>query len=176
MFTFAAIGAFLKGVPWRVWLVLIIAAVVGFGFWAYGESRYRAGQAERQGAWDAATTAQAEADRRLEGVQSSISVASQVRTVERVKVIRETGQTITKLVPVYVPAVDLPGGLRLLHDAAAAGQVPDATGGIDAAPVPAQVFAATVSDNYAGCRENATRIEEWQTWVREQQEASERAL
>jgi hypothetical protein len=170
MFTFAAIGAFLKGVPWRVWLVLIIAAVVGFGFWAYGESRYRAGQAERQGAWDAATTAQAEADRQAEGQQAEITVRTVTEYVDRVKVVREKGDTIVQKVPIYVPSDSplLPAGWRVLHDAAATGELPPTPGSFAAAPVGPQDAAATVTGNYGRCHEDHAGYQSLWEWAEQQ--------
>lgn len=79
-------------------------------------------------------------------------------------------RTIIKEVPVYVPTTDpdLSGGFRVLHDAAAAGVLPDRASIPHAAPVPAQDAASTVTENYGICRENAIRLEGLQKWVRAQ--------
>lgn len=89
--------------------------------------------------------------------------------------VREKVRTITKElireVPVRVPAdaCPLPGDWRVLHDAAASGEVPGpaAAGRADGAPVPAQEAAATVIDNYGTCRDTAERLRGLQRYVRE---------
>lgn len=93
-----------------------------------------------------------------------------VKVVEQIAVVTET---ITKEVPVYVPldSPALPGGFRVLHDAAARGQVPDPAAIPDAAAVPAQDAASTISKNYGQCREVSARLTLLQDWVRLQQEA-----
>jgi hypothetical protein len=53
----------------------------------------------------------------------------------------------------------------VLHDAAAAGHVPDAADLADAAPADAQTVAATVADNYAAChaiREQLTALQQFE--------------
>jgi hypothetical protein len=76
-------------------------------------------------------------------------------------------ETITKEVPIYVPstAADLPGGFRLLHDAAATGSIPDAARIPDAAAVAAQDVASTVAQNYGACRKDQLMLKGLQEWV-----------
>jgi hypothetical protein len=168
--TITAALAFLKGIPWKVWLLLIAAAVVGFCFWAYGESRYRAGQAERQGLWDAATTAQAEADRKAQGQQQEITTRTVTEHVDRVRTIHEKGETIVQRVPVYVPLDSplLPGGWRVLHDAAAASELPPPPGSAEAAPVEPRAAAETVAGNYARCHEDHAGYDALWQWAEQQ--------
>lgn len=93
-----------------------------------------------------------------------------VKVVEKIAVVTET---ITKEVPVYVPSDSpaLPGGFRLLHDAAARGEVPNPSGIPDAAPAAAQDVAATVAANYGTCLQYAARVKAWQVWAAQQQAA-----
>jgi hypothetical protein len=58
-------------------------------------------------------------------------------------------------------------------DAAAAGKVPIHSGTTDASPfgIALSTTAATVSENYGRCHENAARLEALQEWVRAQHEA-----
>lgn len=80
-------------------------------------------------------------------------------------------KTIIEKVPTYVSANDppLPGGFRLLHDAAAAGaELPDPAGIPDAAPVSAQDAARVVAENYGICRADQERFRGLQEWVSEQ--------
>lgn len=95
------------------------------------------------------------------------------RVVERVKDIQVITETITKEIPVYVYPTDpaLPGRFRVLHDAAARGEIPDPAAIADAAPIPAEDLAATIVANYGTCRAHAARLTEWNTWAAEQQAA-----
>lgn len=92
--------------------------------------------------------------------------------VKTVKAIRVVTETITKEVPIYVPSdsCPLPPGFRVLHDAAARGQVPNPAAVPDAAAAPAQDVAATVTANYGACLDAAARLTGLQQWVRRQQE------
>lgn len=73
-------------------------------------------------------------------------------------------------VPTYVSANDCPlsPGFRVLHDAAAAGVLPDAFGIADAEPVPAPAIANTIAENYGACLKNAQNLMGLQEWAREQ--------
>lgn len=159
---------FLRGIPWQVWLAILFGLFV-FASYQYGE---RDGRAEVQAEWAESI---ARGKRRLDELkakQGAVTVRVETKYVDRVKVIREKGQTIVRQVPVFVPAgsCDLPGGFRVLHDAAAANTIPDPAGIPDAAPVPAQDVAATVADNYLTCHETAERLIALQEWVRGQLE------
>lgn len=94
-------------------------------------------------------------------------VLKYVPAIERQTVVTET---ILKEVRIYVPtdSPPLPGGFRVLHDAAAAGEVPDPARIPHAAPVAADAAAETVAANYGACRLNAVRLQGMQEWAREQ--------
>lgn len=166
---------FLKAIPWPVWaFVLVILA-----FWVYGEARHHAGviegEANTKARWDASNEQQDQADKDLAGKQAQVTETVRTEYVDRWHEIHTKGDTIIKEVVKYVPAdtPDLPGGFRLLHDAAAAGEVPDPAGAADAAPVPAQTVAETVAANYTGCLANAAAIESWQAWATAQANLTE---
>lgn len=138
---------------------------------AYGKARYEAGRAEVQADWDKAKERGRKEIERLQGEAGKVTVKTETVYVDRVRTIREKGDAIVREVPVFIPAgsPDLPGGFRLLHDAAAGGEsVPDAADLADAAPVPAQDAASTVAANYAQYLEVAARLTSLQDWVREQ--------
>ncbi|MDO9602064.1 MAG: hypothetical protein Q7J02_07100, partial [Rhodocyclaceae bacterium] len=61
-----------------------------------------------------------------------------------------------------------------LHDAAAAGRIPQAAGAADALPAGIALSAAagTVADNYQRCHENAEQLIALQEWVRAQETAA----
>lgn len=167
LFLSAAWG-FLRNVPAIVYVGLL--ALV----FALASGHYRAQRNEVRKAFAVHLQADADAMRKakdLAAERDTKTAAVEIRIVDRIKVVRERGRTITKEVPVYVPAdsPDLPGGFRLLHDAAALGlPLPGPAAIAGAAPVPAQDVARTVSDNYAGCRENAEALNGWKEWAAEQ--------
>ena len=112
-------------IPWPYrWLAVaaLATALIGFG-WVKG-----AGHVQAQ--WDAAIhqqTLQAAAVRERQA-QATVKVVTQY--VDRIRVVREKGDTIIKEVPVYVPvqadaACTINRGFVRLHDAAAAGELPE---------------------------------------------------
>ncbi|MCW5672263.1 MAG: hypothetical protein KIT86_21595, partial [Hydrogenophaga sp.] len=112
-------------IPWPYRLLALAAlgvALVGFG-WVKG-----AGHVQAQ--WDAAVqkqTLQAVAIRERQA-QATVKVVTQY--VDRIRVVRAKGDTIIKEVPVYVPvhadvACTINRGFVRLHDAAAAGELPE---------------------------------------------------
>lgn len=88
-----------------------------------------------------------------------------VKYQDRIKYIKGEAHVIEKQVPIYLPAdtPDLPGGFRLLHDAAAQGRaIAEGASGNEAAPVPAQTVALTVTENYASCLQDKERLRFYQ--------------
>lgn len=79
-------------------------------------------------------------------------------------------KTIVKEIPRYVKAdaCPVPGGFRVLHDAAANGQVPDAARIPYAAPAGVADVAETVASNYGTYHEVAARLRALQEWVNAQ--------
>lgn len=155
--------------PW-VWAAAALAVVAGV--LGYGHLREREGVEKGRHAvqadWDAAVERGREEVDRLKAAAGRVTTKVETKYVDRVVTIREKGDAIVREVPVFVPdgSCDLPGGFRLLHDAAAAaGPVPEAAGIADAAPVPAQTATATVAGNYSACHENAARLSSLQDWV-----------
>ena len=111
--------------------------------------------------------------------QAEATVQVVTKYVDRVKVVREAGDTIIKEVPVYVPAEAdsacvLYRGFVRLHDAAAAGRIPPAAGVADALPagIALSAVAGTVANNYQRCRENAEQLKSLQEWVKAQEAAT----
>lgn len=168
--SFTAFWLFLKAIPWRVWLtsigLLILFLVAAFAFKAYGDRR----AAEVQGRWDAASTAQAQADREAEGKQAEATLITVTEYVDRVQTIRVKGDTIVQKVPVYIPSDSplLPGGWRVLHDAAAAGDLPPPPGSVQAEAVSAQDAASTVFANYAACHVDHAGYQSLWEWAERQ--------
>ena len=158
--------------PYR-WLALdlLAAALIRFG-WIKG-----AGHVQAQ--WDAAVqqqTLQAAVDRERQA-QTTVKVVTQY--VDRVRVVREKGDTIIKEIPVYVPfqadaACTINRGFVRLHDAAAASELPEPARDADAAAagIALSAVAGTVAANYQTCHENAEQLRALQEWIREIQAAS----
>ncbi|OVE46678.1 hypothetical protein [Chromobacterium violaceum] len=148
------------------WLALLAlaGALIGFG-WIKGASHVQA-------QWDTATSKQSLRVAHVRQRQAETTVKVVTKYTERVRTVRAAGETIIKEVPVYVSATapDLPGGFRLLHDAAARGEPPTSAGSADAPSVAARTVAETVISNYTACRENAEQLTALQAWVRQQHE------
>lgn len=149
---------------WLLYIALALALWAGYQAWV-GHQRELGREEVRA---EFARQAQA-ADQKREVVTQTVE-REVVKVVEQIAVVTET---ITKEVPVYVPldSPALPAGFRVLHDAAARGQVPDPSAIPDAAAVAAQDAAATVAANYGACIDSAARLKAWQTWATEQLQA-----
>ena len=155
-------------IPWPYRLLALAAlavALIGFG-WVKGAGHVQA-------RWDAAVqeqTLQAAAIRERQA-QATVKVVTEY--VDRVRIVREKGETIIKEVPIYVPvqadaACTINRGFVLLHDAAAAGELPEPAGDADAAAanIALSAVAGTVAANYRTCHENAEQLIALQAWAR----------
>ncbi len=156
-------------IPWPYRLLTLAAlsvALVGFG-WIKGASHVQA-------QWDAAIQQQALQAAAVRERQAQATVKVVTQYVDRVRVVREKGDTIIKEVPVYVPvqadaACTINRGFVRLHDAAAAGELPEPAGDADApsAGLALSAVAGTVTANYQTCHENAEQLRALQKWVGE---------
>lgn len=151
--------------PGRWLLYLALAGALWAGYAAWREHQRELGREEMR----------AEFARQAQATNHKREVVTQVverRVVERVKDIQIVTETITKEVPVYVPldSPALPGGFRVLHDAAARGEVPDPAALADATAVPPAAAAETIAINYGACQADQARLSELQGWLRAQME------
>lgn len=146
------------------------AALVAALWWSYDSG---ADAADRR--WEAAAAKQAAAARARE-VELQLRADQLAADLEAARAKRRVvTRTITKEVPVYVkspPAQCADSGLhspgfRVLHDAAAAGAVPDPASVAAAAPVEPAAAAAAITDNYATCHDLRDQLIGWQRWWRE---------
>ena len=88
------IGAFLKAVPW--WVYLVAGALLAA--FLYGEARYNAGQADVQGRWDKANTKAEEENRaKEEGWRKGITDWATQETNKRLTGEREFAQIVDGL-------------------------------------------------------------------------------
>ena len=153
--------------PYR-WLAIaaLAVALTGLG-WVKG-----AGHVQSQ--WDAAVHQQTLQIAAVRQRQAEATVQVVTRYVDRVRVVREKGDTIIKEVPIYVPvqadaACTINRGFVRLHDAAAAGELPEPARDADAAAtgIALSAVAGTVAANYQACHENAEQLRALHAWVRE---------
>ena len=162
-------------IPWPYRLLALAAlglALVGFG-WVKG-----AGHVQAQ--WDAAVQQQALQATAVREEQAQATVEVITEYVDRVRVVREKGDTIIKEVPVYVPvqadaACTINRGFVRLHDAAAVGALPEPARDTDAAAasIALSAVAGTVATNYQTCHDNAEQLRALQSWVREMASTTE---
>lgn len=155
-------------IPWPYRLLALTAlgvALVGFG-WIKGASHVQA-------QWDAAIQQQTLQAAAVRERQAQATVEVVTRYVDRVRVVREKGDTIIKEVPIYVPiqadaACTINRGFVRLHDAAAAGELPEPARDADAvaAGIALSAVAGTVVANYQTCHETAEQLRALQAWVR----------
>ena len=149
-------------------IVALLAIVAGLAWWAtasYNAAVQRAALAE--------TTA---ATLRTQLNNAKAATVTVTQYVDRERVISLKGDTIIKEVPRYVPAQAdaacvVPRGFVRLHDAAAAGTVPDPdTGDADAAApgVALSAVASTVAGNYTDSLANSEQLKTLQQTLRDQ--------
>lgn len=151
--------------PWRLLAVaLVLACLFAVGF--------KAGAGHVQAKWDKAVAAQVKTVAAVKQDQAAGTVQVVTQYVDRVQIVRQKGADIIKEVPVYVSpesdaACAISRGFVRLHDAAAAGHLPDPAGSADAgaAGVALSAVAGTVADNYQRCHENAEQLMALQAWV-----------
>ena len=156
-------------IPWPYrWLAVaaLAVALIGLG-WVKG-----AGHVQAQ--WDASIQQQALQAAAIRERQAQATVQVVTQYVDRVRVVREKGETIIKEVPVHVPvqadaACTINRGFVRLHDAAAAGELPEPSRDADAAAadIALSAVAGAVAANYQTCHENAEQLRALQGWVHE---------
>ncbi|MBO9741440.1 hypothetical protein J7432_21155 [Xanthomonas axonopodis pv. begoniae] len=146
-------------------LLALIAVLVGGCVWQ--ERRVSAAHTERKQALDAKAAAIAERD------SARASTKTVVEYVDRVQIVRETGATITREIPIYVTqkadaACAITAGFVRLHAAAASGNpAGPPTGDPDApaAGITLSGIAGTVADNYTSCHATAEQLSALQDWI-----------
>ena len=158
--------SWLKKIPYQAWL--LIGLVVSF--WLWGSYRYNAGQAVVQKEWDTAVERGKVIVAQLEADAKKVNTVIDTQWKERTEYIYVKGDTITKEIPIYIPAdtPDLPSGFRVLHDAAVDSEVPSASSSIGAAPVGVAEATETIIGNYTKCHLIKEEVVAWRQWYQEQ--------
>ena len=170
----AVVGLVASPVGRAVLMALAAAAAL---WWAYhagfgaGVARERAEAAQRLAE---ARAAVAKAEARAGQITHDV----EIRVVEKLGAIRTITRTITERVPTYVTVqadaqCSVPVGFVRLHDAAAAGRLPDVPGPSEpsndaASGVPLSAVTTVVAGNYGIAHGEIARFEALQDWVRRQ--------
>lgn len=132
---------------------------------------YRIGYKQADNAWKVRyAEAKAEVEK-VKAEQAKVTERVVVEYRDRIVKVKEKGDAIEKLVPVYIHGGEfLSGGWRVLHDAAASGQVPESAERAlaTAAPVESATAARTVAENYAACRSDQEELLALQKWAIQQ--------
>ena len=150
------------------WLVIfaLVAAVCLGGYYKVKSIGWN----ERDAIAQAEAKAAEESALRLMALRQKITERVVVKYRTQIETVEKEGQEVIRVIEKIVPsdACPIDGSFRVLHDAAASGQLPKAPGGIDAtgaAPVPVAVAAETVAANYQICRLNALQLGALQEWA-----------
>lgn len=149
-------------------ILALLAAAAGLAWWATARYHAAVDRAEK------AETTAGELRTQLQNAQGATVTVT--KYVDRERVIRVKGDTVIKEVPRYVTvqadaACVVPRGFVRLHDAAAAGAVPDPdTRDADAAPsgVALSAVAGTVAANYTDSHANSEQLSALQQALRDQ--------
>lgn len=157
-----------KKIPREVYAFGVLLLLLGLLCWKC----YDLGQDHTQAKWDASISRGKAAVEWLKKTQYVITNRVEVVTKERVKVIHEKGEVRIKNVNVYIPvdSPDLPGGFRLLHDAAAANAIPEVPGTF-AERVPLRTATETIDRNYQTCLMAIEELRSLRQWDQEQRAA-----
>lgn len=148
---------------WRpIAIGVLVLAVLG--------GTYAKGRNDSTRAWETKEAARqlAEAKRRValqvqvDQLAGDLETARAARQVVTRTITREVPRYVKEPAPVCADSGLHAGGWRVLHDAAASATAPDPARLAGAAAVPAEITAATVVDNYAGCHSAADQVEGWQ--------------
>lgn len=106
----------------------------------------------------------------LKTKQQEVVTKTVIQYRDRVKIIKEKGDDIVKEIEVLVPLNSplLSGGVRVAHDSAASGDMPnDPVGAAGAAaPVEAATLLSGVAQNYTDCRAEYQKLVSLQTLVK----------
>jgi len=155
-------------IPWQIWVCagfILYSVALGWFF-------HHKGAAAVQKKWDMAVVLGTLIVNDLRAGQGKITTVTEVKYLDRIKVIHEKGETITKLIPQFIPngSCDLPGGFRVLHDAAVTSTIPTAAEGTNAAAVSIEDTATTVIGNYTQCNGAISDLQGLREWVSQQEQ------
>ena len=156
--------AIVKKIPWQVYAcsgVLLLSWFI-----------YYKGQQSIQVKWDASVERGREAVSRLKQRQTIVTKEVEIVNVEKVKVIREKGETVIKYVDRYISASDsVPVGFGMLYDSSLSGTLPGAPEGADGKRIPLRDAAPKILGNNTTCLVMQQDLFSLRQWVQRQREA-----
>lgn len=155
----------LKKIPYQLWLLVGVI----FTFWLYGVWQFEKGQKDIQDQWDESRKLGQAIVEDLKLRANAVVTVTEHRVETEVRYIKGTTDVIVKEIPVYIPAStpDLPGGFRVLHDAASASRVPSQAE-LPGLPVSVATATETITLNYATCNQWRKELDGWEYWYQEQ--------
>jgi len=150
--------------------VFVIAILSGIGYSGY--RLYDMGRKEVKAEWDASIEVgkKEKADKEIKGKEVTTQVVT--KYTDRIKVIKEKGETVTVYVDRWLTPVDkdctIPNSFVELHDATVTTRLPvDNTNNKPSGVTLSQV-GATVAGNYNTCEQNAAKLLALQEWITKQ--------
>jgi hypothetical protein len=156
-------------ISWPYWVLALVSAAgtsLGIG--------WIAGTRHVQTRWDSTVASQQLVLAEVKTQQAEAAIQVVTKYVDRIQVVREKGDAILKEVPIYVPvqadaACTVHRGFVSLHDAAAAGELPEPARDADASAegFALSALASAVATNYQICHENAEQLKALQDWIRQ---------
>lgn len=161
--------SFAKLIPWWIYAAAAIT-VAAFAWLQVHDHKLIAANDEK---WQAKIHAEQEVHKKQLAVLQAKQAAVVTKTVteyrDRIKIVKEQGNVIIREVEKLVPSdtCTLHGGMRVAHDAAASGVMPDdpERAARTAASVEAAALARTVAENYSACRAEFAKLVSLQTLV-----------
>lgn len=152
--------------PLKDWLWIgLVVVLVGYHLTKVHEARVAGETAAKAECIAAQKKAQAAYEAEVASIQAEqqkVITRTVIEYRDRVQIVKEKGDEVVREVDKIVPHTVgmLPGGMRVIHDAAASGVLPadPERAAAAAAPVDASTLAATVATNYEACRANAAQL------------------
>lgn len=160
---FRSAWGFAKLIPWPVYAV---AALVALHFWLV-HVRVKQAVEETNAGWVAKLASERAAyDKALAALrekQQEVVTRTVIEYRDRIKIVKERADAIVAEIPEVLPVGDSPllsGGVRVIHDAAAVGNLPNDPVGAaaTAAPVETAALLTTVAENYRECSVTSERL------------------
>lgn len=109
---------------------------------------------------------------RVRAEAAKITTKTVIKYVDKIKIVRENGDEIIKVVEKFVPVVCVPNGIVQYHNDSAANRVPIAPRDLDesCSGVDSISAAKTIAENYKRYHELKAQLEALQGWIREQEQ------
>ena len=148
-------------------LIASVGAIVwsGFAGYSYSESK-----------WEKKIADQRVQIEQLQTKSEQVTTKTITQYVDRVRIVKEKGDTIIKEVPRYVSKESddkcvIATGFVRIHDAAAKNQIPESTGTSNESDsgIKLSTVSETVATNYNKCHEVMTQLTSLQQWIKDQQ-------